>query len=140
VSRENVEIVRQAYEAFARRDAASAYNLYAADIELPAAPVDIGAVGRLPDQEPVRGRDAGRSWLANLLDAEEFDFDPDPEEFIDAGDAVVVPTRQTAVGKASGARVTNRLVYVYGFREGKVTYFDAFGTTEEALEAVGLRE
>jgi CRISPR/Cas system CMR subunit Cmr6 (Cas7 group RAMP superfamily) len=36
--------------------------------------------------------------------------------------------------------VTNRLVYAYGFREGEVTYFDAFPTTEKALEAAGLRE
>jgi ketosteroid isomerase-like protein len=109
-------------------------------VEISDPDIEVRAVGRLPDQEPVFGRDAGRAWLANLLDTEEIDFDPEPEEFIDAGDAVVVPTRQTAVGKASGARISNRLVYVYGFREGKVTYFDAFGTTEEALEAVGLRE
>ena len=48
--------------------------------------------------------------------------------------------RNKLLGMGSGARVTNRLVYVYGFRGGKVVYFDAFDTKEKALEAVGLRE
>jgi ketosteroid isomerase-like protein len=88
----------------------------------------------------VRGREAGRAWLANLLQSEVVDFEPEPEEFIDVGDAVVVPTKQAALGMGSGARVTNRLVYVYGFRGGKVVYFDAFDTKEKALEAVGLSD
>jgi len=62
------------------------------------------------------------------------------EAHIDAGDAVVVVARQIARGRASGAEVANRLVYVCGFRGEKVTYFDAYRTKAEAVEAVGLRE
>jgi ketosteroid isomerase-like protein len=137
MSQENVEVIRRCLQLVQRGQVRElldyAYGLSDANVE-------IRSVGRLPDQEPVRGREAGRAWLANLLQGEAFDFEIDPEEFIDAGDAVVVPTRQTAVGKASGARATNRLVYVYGFREGKIAYFDAFDTKAKALEAVGMRE
>jgi hypothetical protein len=47
----------------------------------------------------------------------------------------------TSLGeKASGAEITNRFVTVWGVRQGKVTYLDAYRTKAEALEAVGLRE
>ena len=62
------------------------------------------------------------------------------DEYIAAGDAVVVVAHQFARGVESGAEVTNRLVEVFGVRDGMVTYLDAYRTKREALEAVGLRE
>ena len=62
------------------------------------------------------------------------------DEFVDAGDSVVVVFRQIARGRASGAGVTNRFAFVYGFRQGKIDYVDGYRTKREALEAVGLRE
>jgi len=70
----------------------------------------------------------------------EYEHVGEAEEFVDAGDAVVVAARQIARGRGSGAEVTNRLVGVYGFREGKVIYFDAFRRKREALEAAGLSD
>jgi ketosteroid isomerase-like protein len=137
MAQENVEMLRRVFALISSGDVQAALDA----AEAIAHPdIEVRAVGRLPDQEPVRGREAGRAWLANLLQSEVVDFEPEPEEFIDVGDAVVVPTKQAALGMGSGARVTNRLVYVYGFRGGKVVYFDAFDTKEKALEAVGLSD
>ena len=62
------------------------------------------------------------------------------DEFIDAGDVVVVVARQTGRGRGSGAKITQRIVYSFGFRGGKVTYFEAHRTKRGALDAAGLKE
>jgi ketosteroid isomerase-like protein len=69
-----------------------------------------------------------------------FEWRLEADELIDAGDAVIVVVRQIARGRESGAEVSNRVVMVYGFREGKVTSGDAYRTKGEALEAAGLTE
>jgi ketosteroid isomerase-like protein len=86
----------------------------------------------------VRGREAVKSYYAELYGT--FDWRLEPEEFIDAGDAVLVVVRQIARGKGSGAEVSNRLVHVWGFARGKVTYLDVYRTKEEAMRAVGSGE
>jgi ketosteroid isomerase-like protein len=134
VSRENVELIRRGYETVARSGLGAMARLID-DIADPE--IEFRAVGRLPDATPRRGREAMKEWFAQIM--ETIDFRVEGEEFIDAGDAVVVVTRQVAIGKASGAEATNRIVLVWGVREGKVSYVDAYRTTNEALEAVGSR-
>jgi len=85
-----------------------------------------------------RGPEAVKNWWRQLF--EEIDLRVEPEEYIDAGDAIVIVARQIARGHASGAEVEQRLTWVCGLRAGKVTYVDVFRTKAEALEAVGLRE
>jgi ketosteroid isomerase-like protein len=135
MSQENVELVRRAYEGLNRRLDAT----LAVIDEVVAPEIEWRAVGRLPDTRGgVRGPEALKGYFEQLFAT--FDFHSEAEEFIDAGDAVVVVTRQTARGKASGAEVTDPLVTVWGVRQGKVTYFDAYRTKAEALEAAGVRE
>jgi ketosteroid isomerase-like protein len=135
MSQENVEVVRLGFE-MGNRDGIEGIIKF---IDMAWAPDgELRATGRLPDVGPVRGREAVKNWWRQLL--EEVDLRVETEEYIDAGDAVVVVARQIARGRASGAEVANRLVYVCGFRGEKVTYFDAYRTKAEALEAVGLPE
>ena len=62
------------------------------------------------------------------------------EEFIDAGDSIVVVTRWRGVGKESGA-LTERLVFdVWTFRGPTVVRAEFFSDRREALEAVGLSQ
>lgn len=100
--------------------------------------IELRATGRLPDVGRVRGREAFKKWFAQILGT--FEWRLEADEFIDAGDAVVVVARQATRGRASGVEVISRPVFVYGFRGGKVTYIDAHRTKSEALDAVGLRE
>ena len=134
MSQENLELVQRGYELFSRGDIRAIHEsideICQPDVELRA--------GRHIDSGPAQGREALKDWYSQLLGA--FDFKWEPEEFIDTGDAVVVIVRQVGRGKASGAEATNRIVHVFGFRQGKVTYIEAYGTKDKALEAVGLRE
>jgi ketosteroid isomerase-like protein len=62
----------------------------------------------------------------------------EPEEFIDAGDRVVVPTRLVARGRDTGIEAVQQIVMVWTIRDGKGLRVETFATMEEALEAAGL--
>jgi ketosteroid isomerase-like protein len=85
-----------------------------------------------------RGREATKALWAEIMGTFEWHFEAD--ELIDAGDAVVLVSRQIARGRESGAEVTNDVVMVFEFRDGRVTSVDAYRTRAEALEAAGLSE
>ena len=131
----NIDLIRRGYEAGNQGgiEAVCDFIDQFADPE-----IEFRAVGRLPDAGRVRGPAAVKTFFARLF--ESLDWHVETEEFIDAGDSVVVVTRQIARGKASGLEVTNRLVAVWGIRRAKVTSVDFYRTKNEALEAVGLRE
>ena len=61
-------------------------------------------------------------------------------DFIEAGDFVLVPSRQWGVGSTSGARVEIELTYLYELRDGQIARMDQYDTLEDALEAARLRE
>jgi ketosteroid isomerase-like protein len=62
-----------------------------------------------------------------------------PEEFIDAGDAVVVRLRQGGRGKQSGVEVEMPPYWqVYRLRDGRAVRIEVYSDHDEALEAVGL--
>ncbi len=130
MSRENVEIARRGWEAYERGD-------------LSAAIADISSDVVTYTPMPVRGTYHGREgMLQGLLDwAESFDdLVITAEEYIDAGDKVVVRTRQRASGVGSGARVETDIWYVYTVHAGKVVRIDIVQNRSEALKAAGLRD
>lgn len=59
------------------------------------------------------------------------------EEFIDAGDRVIVPTRLVARGRDSGIEAVQQLVLVWTLRDGKALRVETFATRAEALAAAG---
>jgi hypothetical protein len=79
--------------------------------------------------------DLGAEW------ADTFDqFGLRAEDFIDAGDRVVVRVVIEGRGSGSGAPVAGTAWNVYGVRQGKLVSIDIYVTREQALEAVGLSE
>jgi ketosteroid isomerase-like protein len=60
------------------------------------------------------------------------------EEFIDAGDQVVVRTLHKSRGAGSGVPVQTDLWYVWTIRSEKVLRLDIFNERATALEAAGL--
>jgi ketosteroid isomerase-like protein len=133
MSKQNVELVKRGLAAF---NEGKLDDLFTIVDEITTPEVELRAVGRLPDVNAVHGRDAIKEWCRQML--ETFEYRIEPEEFIDARDAVVVVVRQIATGKASGMETTNRLVLVFGAHKGKLTYFDAYPSRAMALEALGL--
>ena len=136
MSRENVEIVRSIYEAVARRDTATVFTLYDADIEIDSS--------RLPESELsgsglIRGHEGLRRWFRDWSEAWE-SFEDDCEELIDAGEQVISVVTRRGRGRASGAETTAPRVGVWTIREGKVIRMVWFPTRAEALAVVGLSE
>jgi ketosteroid isomerase-like protein len=68
------------------------------------------------------------------------DVRTEPEDFIDAGDSVVVPVRVVNTGRSSGLSVKARAAWVAQLREGKVARMTVYQSRVEALEAVGLSD
>ena len=62
------------------------------------------------------------------------------EDFIEAGDQIVVPFRLSAVGKGTGIKVEQRAFGVWTMRNGKAVRVRYFEDRPEALKAAGLPE
>ena len=62
------------------------------------------------------------------------------EEFIDAGDRVLVTANHRGRGRGTGIEVDRRFHLVYSLRNGKVARSDEYADRTEALEAAGLSE
>ena len=62
------------------------------------------------------------------------------EEFIEAGDHVVVRAVMEGRGSGSGAEVSGTFWYVYGVRGRKLITIDVYGTRDQAFIALGLSE
>ena len=131
MSRENVEVVRRAFEAFRRRDWQSFIAPFDPDIEWHDRPE--AGLGTF------HGHDGVRRFFQTILEAWEH-YDARAEDIIGAGDQVVVFIHQTARGSASGVDVEERIAGVFRLHGGKVCYVRIYTDRNEALEAVGLSE
>jgi ketosteroid isomerase-like protein len=134
MSEENVEIVRRIYEAAARRDAETAFELYAPDIVW-----DLSQAGtaHLLTHRVSHGRKGVRqAWREGLDAFGEIDLTLD--ELTDAGDRVLAAVREEEVGRTSGVPVSAYHFAVWTLVDGKVTRMQVFGDRREALEAAGL--
>ncbi len=134
MSQENVEIVRKAIGAFnqGELDSAGAADSCDPDIEFREDP-------DFPDAGVHRGVQAIEARIRSFGDSFE-GLRYEIEQIIGAGDRVVVCNRQHALGKASGAEVEMRNVWVFEFRDHKIARITPYWTRSQALEAMGLRE
>ena len=128
MSRENVEVVRRIYEAFARGDIATLVS--ATDPEI-----------RCYDRAGHPGAKVfyGHQGLLQLIEDDRQVFDEirwEPREFTEVGDRVVVPIRQSGRGKASGIPIQDDVVMVWTLDGGKALELHIYATEREALEAV----
>jgi ketosteroid isomerase-like protein len=92
-----------------------------------------------PDQGTYWGVAGAERWLADWGEAWG-DWSFDVEEFIDAGEAVVVVVRMHAMGKGSGAEVDRQDALVYRFADEKIVRTDYFNSKAQALEAAGVTD
>jgi ketosteroid isomerase-like protein len=92
-----------------------------------------------PEARVYRGRDgvihAFREWLEPFSE-----YYNEPLDFIEVGDRVVVPNRQSGIGSASGIPVEFEFTWVYEIRDSQLARIDEYDTLDEALKAAGLRE
>jgi ketosteroid isomerase-like protein len=92
-----------------------------------------------PDQGDYRGHAGFARWLEDW-GAAWADWSIEPDEFIDAGNAVVIFICMKAEGRGSGIEVDREDALVYEIRDGMVTCVDYYNDRNQALKAVGLAE
>jgi ketosteroid isomerase-like protein len=134
MSKENMEIVRRAYEALNKGEYTAFFAAFDPEIELvlPEGGMNAGTH---------RGPREVRQFLEGYFESFE-NFQVVAEEFFDTGDQVVAFLRQSGRGRASGIEIETRFAHVLTLRGGKVRRVEAFPDREKraALESVGLRE
>jgi ketosteroid isomerase-like protein len=128
MSRENVEVVEAGMEHFGATGEPQ-WSLNHEDIEV--------HDHDLPDAGDYRGHAGYARWLEDWADVWS-EYSLDTEEFIDAGDRVVVVFRLKATGRGSGVTVERRDGMVVTLRDGLAVRVDYYNSREQALEAVGL--
>jgi ketosteroid isomerase-like protein len=123
-----VEIVRSALEAFRRGEV---------DVALKHIHPDMVSRRIEPDGAVFHGRDGLMALMADWVEGfEEWSYRG--EEFIDAGDHVVVRLHQWGRGAGSGAMVDGDFWLTYAFEDGKVTRFTIFSDRQAAFEEAGV--
>ena len=133
MSRENVEVVRAMWTAYARDDFQASLEAYSEDTVW-------DDTRYRPDGAVHLGRDAVvdlvRKWRGTWED-----YEAKAEQLLDAGgDRVAAVLRETGKGKGGGVELTNRWGIVVTVRDRKIVHTMVYRTPEEALEAVGLSE
>ena len=106
MSQQNVEVARRAYAAFNRHDFDTALESLDPNVEW-------HQITQFPDRAVYRGREDMRERFWNQQLVEQFgDFRIDVEEFVDAGDHVVMIGHIVAHGSASGVAIRQRVVQI----------------------------
>jgi ketosteroid isomerase-like protein len=134
MSQENVEIIRRGWEHWVATGVVTGMNS--------AQPADfVWDVSNLgwPDQQIYPGVEGARQFLAEWADAWD-DWEIEVEDYIDAGERVVVILNQRGRSKATGVPVDMRLAQVWTLRDGQGIRMQMYASPDEALEAVGLSE
>jgi ketosteroid isomerase-like protein len=133
MSREKVAVVRKVYERWGRGDFRAGVDLYDPHVLLVLRP-------EFPEAGVYRGLDEIRKYMREdfLKDFESAEIVG--EEFLEAGDSVIVRVHQRATGPGSGAPVGMRYYQVWTFRGSSVIRIESVRTRGEALAEVGLAE
>jgi len=133
MSQENVEVVRQIFEAFNSEDIDLILSFTHSDFEVEVPP-DFSA-----EPDTYRGHDGMRRYWQSFQDAmDEIRFQP--ERLWDAGQVVVVVMHVTAKGRQTAIPVEQRGVGVWTICDRKVMRLRLYASLSEAFKAVGLTE
>ena len=126
---QNVEIMREAYNAFDRGEANLLFDLLDPEIEWKA----------MEDTEPKHGVEGVLESIGGWFQVWD-DFQIEPEEFIDSGDHVIAVVKERGRVPGSAEVVSQRFFQVWTLLDGKIRAFREYKTQREAFIAVGLEE
>jgi ketosteroid isomerase-like protein len=131
MSEGSLDVVRRSFEAFVSGDFDTAFASF-----------DPGAEWRTaadePDSRTYRGLEEVTRWARALAEpwADRFERAIVPEEYLDLGDWVVVPTSGRVHGRGSGIEVDVKETYAVRVRGETIVRVEEYRTKKEALEAV----
>ncbi|MBA2670466.1 MAG: nuclear transport factor 2 family protein [Gemmatimonadetes bacterium] len=126
---ENVEILRNTYEAFSRGDIPAVLSNFDPDI-----------IWIVPDAHPQggthRGSDAVLTGVFAKLGGDWQDYKVETEEFIDGGDRVVVLGTESGTWPPTGKSFRAAFAHVWTMRSGKAIEFRDYQDSAKVQEAV----
>src|SRR4051812_44913964 len=128
MSREDVDRVRSAYEAFDEGGVEAILDRIAPDLQ-------VRGRASAPDREKLVGGE-GIFELVRLNMEAFGTLELEPLEFLDRGDTVVVVLLQRVRGRASGVPLEVETVHVWDFRDGRASQMRIFPDRQRALEAL----
>ena len=132
MSRENIEVVRLAYDvAYVQRSVEDVRDRFAPDFVFHTRP-------EWPGRQLYRFKEIEQLWAD--LDETFSDYSLMPIEFEDVGDYVLVTLQSSAQMRGSHVRVEGKVWHLWRVADGKPQEAWTFGSRNEALEAVGPRE
>jgi ketosteroid isomerase-like protein len=134
MSQENVNVVRDAYDALEHRGLDAMADYWTDDIDHRA------MEGAPDDRGPMHGKAAVRAYIQDWFDM--FDnFRAEPIELLEVREDKVVAVIETSGrAKLSGIDAGLTFAAVFTIRDGKVARGREYETREQALEAAGLSE
>ena len=132
MSRENVEIVRRAYETWNARNMDSLRELYDPDVMI------VTGIEGWPEPPPTVGREAVMRQWERQREAWDIDTVEAISDFVAGGDRVVVRFIWHGAGYGPGANIEATNVFMV--RKGRILYQEFFWDHAEALETLGLSE
>jgi ketosteroid isomerase-like protein len=131
VSRENVDIVKRAFDAIARNDLEALLPMYDRDVEF------LPLTGTRVESGGYRGHAGMRDYFHEAADVWD-QLRPYAVDVRTVGDDVVVLGGCAVRGKASEIETDTPMAWVMTIRGGKITSSRAYATSAEALDAAGL--
>jgi ketosteroid isomerase-like protein len=129
-ARDNVEVVKAIYAAFAGRD----------EDELAMHTDPSMTVHNRPEHPEASAQYQGREGFVRFTRTDWAAFDEvryEPLEFVVRGEYVIVPITQRGKGKGSAVGIEENIVNVWKLRDGKCIELRIYSTMDEALEALG---
>jgi ketosteroid isomerase-like protein len=134
MSQENVKIVREAFASFLGGDEEKTAQLVDPEVEFH------GTVGGLQEGQIAHGQaEIDQTFESEDLEAWE-ERRLEAEDFIDAGDDVVVLLHEYRRGKGSGVELETETAVVVAVSGGRVVRIQGYMDRGAALEAAGLRK
>jgi ketosteroid isomerase-like protein len=130
MSQERIELVRKLFEFYLAGERDEWMQLVHPDVELDVDPAVITS-------GTFHGRDELEQWGKRWDEMWEA-LSYEPEQFFEAGEALVVGVRQTSRGAGSGVPVDQVAWWVFHFDGDRVRRILFFTEKESALAAVGL--
>ena len=132
MSQENVDLIRSIYDAFAAGDVPGVVARMSPDIVW-------NEAENFPyaDGNPYEGPQAILGGIFARLGSEWDGFTAVPEEFLDAGDTVVVLGRYRGTCKATGEAMDAQLAHVWRVTDGKAARFQQYTDTLQAARVTG---
>lgn len=135
MGQETIDFVRRSYERWNEAYRTGEFEPLIEELCDPE--IVLRPAGILPDSTAeVHGRDGVLRFTTAQAEAFE-ELSVEPEEFIEAGDSVVVPVRLGGRARHTGLEIEFRFVQVCTVRDRTLMRLDMYATKAEALEAVG---